>query len=111
MTEIAVADFAASVAWYRDRLGLTVELLDAANRFALLRGRDGGRLALKVGTPTAAGVRLHFKVDDLEGELARLAAAGVLPDGPTKTSPEGYRRAVVRDPDGYPVTLFEMTGR
>ena len=30
MAEIAVADIEASVAWYRDRLGLRVELVDAA---------------------------------------------------------------------------------
>ncbi len=76
MTELAAADWAASVAWYRDRLGLTVELVDEPNRFALLRAGDG-RLALKAGAPAPGGVILHFQVADLAAELARLTAAGV----------------------------------
>lgn len=105
MTELAVADLAAALGWYRDRLRLPVTLLDEPNRFALL----AGRLALKEGTPSPGGVILHFRVDDLDAELARLAAAGVVPDGPVKASAEGYRRAFVRDPDGYRVGLFAWT--
>ena len=103
MTELVVADLPAAVAWYRDRLGFGVERLDAANGFALLQGTGGGRLALKQGAPGPAGVRLHVEVPDLAAALARAGAAA----GPTQASPEGYRRAVVRDPDGYAVTLFE----
>jgi catechol 2,3-dioxygenase-like lactoylglutathione lyase family enzyme len=66
------------------------------------------RLALKRGTPPATGgVRLHFLVADLTAELSRLAALGIHPESDLKTSPEGYRRAAFRDPDGYAVTLFE----
>jgi catechol 2,3-dioxygenase-like lactoylglutathione lyase family enzyme len=103
MTEIAVADFDASLAWYRDRLGLQVEHLDAANRFVLLRAEGGGRLALKAGTPSPDGVILHFEVRNLDAELVRFDAI----TEPLKASDEGYRRAVVRDPDGYVVGLFE----
>jgi catechol 2,3-dioxygenase-like lactoylglutathione lyase family enzyme len=105
MTELAVADLAASVGWYRDRLGLRVLLLDAANGFALLQGDGGGRLALKAGTPAPGGVTLHLEVPDLAAELGRLGLA----DTPVKDSPEGYREAFVRDPDGYAVGLFEWT--
>lgn len=108
MTELAVGDFAASVSWYRDRFGLRVVLLDAANQFALLQGGDGGRLALKVGTPAPGGVTLHFEVADLTAELARLGAA----ETSVRESPEGYREAFLRDPDGYAVGLFEwLAGR
>ena len=102
MTELRVADLAASVAWYRDRLGLRVELLDAANGFALLGGEGGGRLALKAGPPAPGGVALHFEVADLAAALARAGAA----EAPVKESWEGYREAVIRDPDGYAVGLF-----
>jgi catechol 2,3-dioxygenase-like lactoylglutathione lyase family enzyme len=103
MAEIAVADFDASLAWYRDRLGLKVELVDAANRFVLLRCQGGGRLALKAGIPSPGGVRLHFEVSNLDEELTRFDEI----TEPPKASAEGYRRAVVRDPDGYTVCLFE----
>lgn len=102
MTELAVRDIAVSLAWYRDRLGLRVVLLDAPNGFALLEGQ-GGRLALKAGTPVPGGVTLHVEVADLAAGLDRLGLA----DTPVKTSDEGYREAFVADPDGYAVGLFE----
>ena len=101
MTEISVANYDVSVAWYRDVLGLRVELADPANGFALLACEGGGRLALKAGTPTPGGVKLHYEVDDVSAELARLGSTA-----PVKESDEGYRRAVVHDPDGYAVVLF-----
>lgn len=107
MVELTVADVTRSIAWYRDVIGLTPALTDASNGFALLEAA-GGRVAVKRGTtPTGGGVRLHFQVANLTVELARLAAAGVYPESDPKTSPEGYRRIVVADPDGYAVTLFE----
>jgi catechol 2,3-dioxygenase-like lactoylglutathione lyase family enzyme len=106
MAEVAAADPAASLRWYRDVLGLPVLLTDPATGFALLGG-DGGRLALRAGAPAPGGLALHVEVSSLDAELARLAGVGVVPDGPVKASAEGYRRAVVRDPDGYAVVLFE----
>jgi catechol 2,3-dioxygenase-like lactoylglutathione lyase family enzyme len=106
MTELAVSDLAAALAWYRDRLGLRPLLVDRANAFALLQGPNGGRLALKAGVPHPGGVTVHFEVADLGAELARLG----VPDAPVKDSPEGYRSAVLRDPDGYAVGLFAWTG-
>lgn len=97
--ELRVRDWTASVAWYRDVLGLEVLLEDAAGRFALLRAGEG-RVALKAGEP-GAGVVLAFEVDALRPWLERLGAADV------KVSAEGYRRARLSDPDGYAVVLFE----
>ena len=107
MVELTALDPAASAAWYRDRLGLRVALADPATGFTLLESPAGGRLAFIPGTPTPGGVTLHFQVADLDAELTRLAAAGVAVASPPKASPEGYRRATVRDPDGYAVGLFE----
>lgn len=106
MTELAVGDFAAAVAWYRDALALTPTLIDEAGRFALF-GTPGGRLALKAGGG-GGGATLHFRVEDLDAELARLAGSSVRPDGPPTVSAEGYREAFVRDPDGHRVGLFEF---
>jgi catechol 2,3-dioxygenase-like lactoylglutathione lyase family enzyme len=108
-TELAVADWSAAVAWYRDVLGLEVVLQFEADRFALLRA-GGARLALKAGQPEPGTVRLVFEVDDLTAELDRLARLHVLPEGPVKTSPEGYWRALLCDPDGHQLTLFQWSG-
>ena len=103
MVELTVSDLGASLAFYRDRLGLAVEVLDAANGFALLHA--GGRLALKRGTP-GGGATVHVEVGDLAAELRRLGEAAEV-----KVSDEGYRRAKLTDPDGYGVVLFEWLPR
>ena len=97
MTELAVADFAASLAWYRDVLGLRVKHLDSANQFVLF---DGG-VALKAGVPTPGGVRLHFNVSDLAAELTRVMTAGVAasPIEEQRGLPRGIRRRPRRLPD------------
>lgn len=106
MVELTVPDLAASAAWYATVIGLSVKLTDDANGFVLLEGKSG-RLSLKRGDPNPGGVRLHFEVANLDVELTRLEAAGVRPASPAKASPEGYRRAVYLDPDGYEIGLFE----
>lgn len=75
MTEIAVADWPSAVAWYRDRLGLPLLMLDAPRRFALL-GDDGGRLALKGAQTATVDLRLTFSVSNLDATRERLAAMG-----------------------------------
>jgi catechol 2,3-dioxygenase-like lactoylglutathione lyase family enzyme len=108
MIELTVADLAISLAWYRDRLGLRVQVLDEAGRFALL---DSGqvRLALRQGSPAPGTTKVVFETGDLEARLQTLVDKGVHADGPIKQSPEGYRRAFIRDPDGHVIGLFEWT--
>ena len=108
MVELTVSDWPRSVEWYTAALGLTVELSDAANGFALLAG-DGAKLALKAGVPVPGGVKLHWRVPDLAAAVERLTAAGVAV-GPLKASAEGYTRAAVTDPDGYAVVVFAWDG-
>lgn len=107
MAELAVSDWPRAVEWHRAALGLSVELLDEANRFALLTRPDGSgaRLALKAGTPRPGGVILHWQVADLDAELQRLQGLGI-GVGEVTASAEGYRRAAVLDPDGYEHGLF-----
>ncbi len=108
--ELTVADWPAAVAWYRDVLGLEVVLRDDVNRFALL-GTGPGRVALKAGPSQPGGVLLAFEVADLAAEAGRLARHGVTPEGDLRASPEGYRRLLACDPDGYRICLFDWAGR
>jgi catechol 2,3-dioxygenase-like lactoylglutathione lyase family enzyme len=107
--ELTVADWPAAVAWYRDVLGLPVALCIEADGFALLQA-GACRLALKAGTPEPGTVRLTFVVADLPAALERLTALGVALESPLKVSPEGYRRALLRDPDGYRLCLYDLHG-
>jgi catechol 2,3-dioxygenase-like lactoylglutathione lyase family enzyme len=105
LVELTVADWPTSLAWYRDRLGLPVELLDEPNRYALLAAGPA-RVALKAGASSPGTTKLVFRVPDLDAELARLTGDGIVPEGPIKGSPEGYRSARFRDPDGHRVEVF-----
>ena len=107
MTELAVADMVASLRFYHAALGLPVVLQDAPNGFALL-GTTHGKLALKQrAEPTPGDILLHFEVAGLAAALTALHALGIAPVGELKTSHEGYTRAILRDPDGHTVVLFE----
>ena len=106
LVELTVADWPASLAWYRDRLGLPVELLDEPNQYALLAAGPG-RVALKAGSPMSGATKVVFRVSNLDAAVAHLSRHDVVPLGPIKVSPEGYRSARFADPDGYRVELFE----
>src|SRR5262245_62089785 len=106
MVELTVTDWPRSVTWYRDVLRLTVGLIDEPNRFTLLTA-GSSLVALKAGEARPGTVRLVFQVGDLDAELHRVGALGVTPEAPVKLTPEGYRRATLRDPDGYRIDLFE----
>lgn len=72
-------------------------------------GGEGGA-SQQVGgeTPVPGGWnRIQVRVDDLDGQLASLGAAGVEPvDGVVEG--RGGRQALVRDPSGNLVELFEQ---
>jgi predicted enzyme related to lactoylglutathione lyase len=106
LVELTVSDWPASVAWYGAVLGWELVRKDDAGRFALFQGGPT-RLALKEGVARPGTVLLTFEVGGLAAHLERLARLGVVPEGPVKASPEGYRRALLRDPDGYRLSLFE----
>ncbi|MGY1840382.1 MULTISPECIES: VOC family protein [unclassified Modestobacter] len=58
----------------------------------------------------ASGLILAFTVDDLEGELARLQAAGVAITMPLTVEEWGERAFQVRDPNGVIVQLVDWQG-
>jgi catechol 2,3-dioxygenase-like lactoylglutathione lyase family enzyme len=104
--ELQVSDWPAAVAWYRDALGLPVVLQVEADRFALLQAGPA-QVALKAGHPQPGTVLLTFEVPDLPAALHRLRALGVALESPVKTSPEGYRRALLWDLDGHRLCLYD----
>jgi predicted enzyme related to lactoylglutathione lyase len=106
MVELAVADWPAAVAWYRDVLGLPLRMSSEADAFALF-DVGGARISLKEGRSAVVSVALNFEVDDLAAELARLESQGVVISSPIKTSDEGYRRAFIVGPEGLRICLFE----
>ena len=58
--------------------------------------------------PEACGLRhLAFTVDDLDGEVARLAAAGIACEEVRIDPYTGQRFTFFADPDGLPLELYE----
>ena len=120
---MTVSDLDASIAFYRDRLGLTLLLRRASpgGEVAFLDA-GGGQLEMvcprtPVATPARqvppgeAGLRhLTFTFDDVDATYARLIAAGVPSLEPPRDAHNRdvfARVAFILDPDGIPVELAE----
>ena len=106
MVELSVSDWSAALSWYATVLDVEPVLRDDTNCFALFQ-TGSGRLALKAGLPPAANVLLVLEVADLAVELVRLAGRNIVAENGVKASGEGYRRAMLADPDGNRVCLFQ----
>ncbi|HEY0644436.1 MAG TPA: VOC family protein [Nocardioides sp.] len=113
-----VDDVDAAVAFYTEVLGFTV-LSHPAPAFAdVLRGR----LRVLLSGPQSSGARatpaeesgpgrnrIHLVVDDLDGHVDRLRAAGVTLRSEVVEGPGG-RQVLVADPAGNLVEVFEPAG-
>jgi catechol 2,3-dioxygenase-like lactoylglutathione lyase family enzyme len=116
-----VDDVAASLEFYTAYLGFAV-LTSAAPAFAdvarghlrlLLSGPlSSGARALPDGRQPIAGGwnRIHLVVDDVDAEVARLAAAGVQFRSAVISGPGG-KQVVLDDPSGNPIELFQPAAR
>jgi catechol 2,3-dioxygenase-like lactoylglutathione lyase family enzyme len=116
-----VDDVAESIDFYTALLGFEV-LTAAAPAFAdvqrgnlrlLLSGpRSSAGRAMDDGeTPGPGGWnRLHFVVDDIDGEVERLRAAGATFRNPIIEGPGG-RQVLLQDPSGNFVELFQYAAR
>ena len=114
-----VVDVAASVAFYRDHLGFTVEI-DAAPGFAALArgalrllvnatgGSGGASQPMPDGQlPTPGGWnRIQLTVADLPAEVERLTAAGLTFRNALVTG-RGGAQILLQDPAGNLVELFQ----
>jgi catechol 2,3-dioxygenase-like lactoylglutathione lyase family enzyme len=108
LTEIKVSDWAGTVRWYVETLGMRLLLEDPDHQYAML-GAGRGRLALKGGSPPGLDrdlVRLIVQVEDLEAEQQRLIGRGVSLAPPVDNPDEGYREVRLHDPEGTPIRLF-----
>lgn len=117
--ELAVADIAVSLAFYRDVLGFALVYERPAEGFAFL-SLDGNQIMLdQIGVgrtwatgnleaPLGRGINLQMRVGDIDVVLARLRGAGVSLFLPLETASykiagttRRQRQFCVQDPDGY----------
>jgi catechol 2,3-dioxygenase-like lactoylglutathione lyase family enzyme len=116
-----VDDVDAAVAFYTTHFGFTVRS-NAAPAFAeVVRGSlrlllsgpksSAGRPMPDGRQPGPGGWnRIHFIVEDIEAEVARLRTAGVRFRNDIISGPGG-KQIVLDDPSGNPIELFQPAGR
>jgi predicted enzyme related to lactoylglutathione lyase len=101
-------------AWYEKYLGMRLEPFGGAIlRWPEDAGQDKGVTVWSVAasdsqwfSPSAAGFMINYRVDDLDGVIARFNEGGIA----LHQGPEGHengRFAWVIDPDGNKVELWE----
>ncbi len=116
-TRMRVSDVDATIAFYRDVLGLAVlerKVSPRGSQLAFLSVPNGEELIELCSFPASGPVRvqedlvhLAFEVDDLDQAIEQLQAKHIpITDGPTQTS-SGSRFIFIDAPDGYEVELIE----
>jgi catechol 2,3-dioxygenase-like lactoylglutathione lyase family enzyme len=116
-----VDDVAAAVDFYTTQLGFSV-LTNFGPAFADVKR---GNLRLLLSGPTSSAGRsmpngqqpgpggwnrIHLLVDDIDGEVTRLRAAGVTFRSDVVTGPGG-KQIVLDDSSGNPIELFQPAAR
>ncbi len=110
----STGDNKALAAWYRDILGLDIKPWGgAALKWPEDGNEDGGATAWSVAAPeskwfapSTASFMINYRVDDLDGILARVRSTDAQVVGGPESHENG-RFAWVMDPDGNKVELWE----
>ena len=104
---VPVSDMGRALAFYRDRLGLTVE--EDQPEWAELEA-DGVRIGLNgreaAGTSIDGGAVITFRSDDIEGDRTRLIGEGVSFSGEVSSYDWGSV-APFKDSEGNDLQLFQ----
>lgn len=105
-------DFDATVAFYRDLMGMRIEWQPDADNVYLTSGTDNLAIHRAAGAVVAAGQRLDhigFIVDapdHVDRWHRYLAVNGVAADGLPRTHRDGARSFYCRDPEGTTVQII-----
>ncbi len=118
---VEAADFDAAVSFYRDSLGLPVELDQEGEGGEHVMILDAGRATLELSNPAqvemiddvevgrrvAPPLRVAFEVDDAESATQTLVEAGAELVAPPTRTPWDSLNARLEGPAGLQLTLFQ----
>ena len=116
-----VDDVEAAIAFYTTHFGFTVrsnmapafaDVVRGPLRILLSGPKSSAARPMPDGRQPGPGGwnRIHFIVDDIEADVARLRAAGVRFRNDIISGPGG-KQIVLDDPSGNPIELFQPAGR
>lgn len=110
LVSLRVRDWPAAVAWYTDKLGLTVEGAHD-DPFCMMSFPEGDTFLALDGTNPVAEAKGNcipsILVDDLPQTVSELTRRGVTFSRDLEENDEGYRMATLVDLEGNPVNLYE----
>src|SRR4051794_15300742 len=95
---IAVADYAAAIAWYERLFGRPPDVVVKEDE-AMWQVAEAGWIYVVADGARAGNGLVTVLIDDLDARLGELAQRGVSA-GPVETVGGGVRRAAVTDPEG-----------
>lgn len=121
---VETEDFDAAVAFYRDVLGMPVELDLQGEKGEHVVILEAGRASLELSNPAQVAmideievgqrvsprVRVAFEVDDAAATADRLAEAGAEVVAPATPTPWQSLNARLEAPAGLQITIFEERG-
>jgi len=112
MVEVRARDWDAMCTFYGETLGLPQQMRDESAGFAMFCAKEPFLAVVRKpidGAPAPSRVVLDLVVENVDGALSRLSAAGVRVLSAAKDSPEGYRIARIADPEGNEIHLFSWS--
>ena len=115
---INVKEATAMAKWWSKNLGLKIIRADQEAPFVHFLSDDGDQTLIEIYSnpdgefPDYANqsiftFHIAFAVDDINGEIERLLAAGALPSGDVMHMPNGDQLGFVRDPWGVCVQILQ----
>ena len=105
---IAVSDFESMAAWYGRLLGREPDMRPHDTE-AAWQLTDGGWLYVVKDPERAGDALLTLMVDDLDDEVAKVAARGIEME-PIYSIPDKARKAEIDDPEGNRISLGQPEG-
>lgn len=106
---IPVRDLAISQDWYTKNLGLKVEFeIPERRTVALQDDSDMTVFLYEASQNIYAACTLTFQVDDVDRKYEELSSQGIAFERSPQLRYWGYG-AELRDPDGYPIYLWDET--